>query len=537
MKRTNILWITALLLGWFFDFLFWKHPQGINFAIYVVLCLAGGFLVLGLNGLRPAWKSLLLLIPILFFAFITFIRQEPLSLILSFVLTLGLMGLLAVSFLGGRWPSYSLSDYVVHYARLIGSLLARPLIFLSERKKAAVSAAEGADVAATGSRPGWKFFWAILRGVLIAVPIVVIFAALLSSADLVFAQRLNDFTKLFRLQNLPEYIFRAVYILLGAYALVGVLLHAAQKSRDEQLISGKPLVPQLLGFTEAAVVLGAVVALFAIFVVIQFKYFFGGGANIGVQGYTFSEYARRGFGELVAVAFCSLLLFLGLSAIVKRQNRAQRWAFSGLGIGMVILVGVILVSAFQRLLIYEAAYGFSRLRMYTHVFMIWLGVLLAVVVVLELLRRERLFALSALLACLGFAITLSLLNVDASIVRQNVARAPQGKGLDVPYLASLSTDSLPALAAAYESPTLPGLTRDALGAVLICHLHAVSKSTDGDWRSFTLSAWWAGQAMARLQSRLEKYQVTVEQPGVVQGVAQTGGVKILTPGNVYYVCP
>jgi len=41
MKRTNILWITALLLGWFFDFLFWKQPLGLNFAIYVLLCLAG----------------------------------------------------------------------------------------------------------------------------------------------------------------------------------------------------------------------------------------------------------------------------------------------------------------------------------------------------------------------------------------------------------------------------------------------------------------------------------------------------------------
>ena len=123
--------------------------------------------------------------------------------------------------------------------------------------------------------------------------------------------------------------------------------------------------------------------------VIQFQYFFGGQTNIGVQGYTYAEYARRGFGELVAVAFFSLLLFLGLSAIVKRQNPAQRWVFSGLGLGMVALVGVMLVSAFQRLLLYEAAYGFSRLRMYTHVFMIWLGLLLAVVVVLEILRRER----------------------------------------------------------------------------------------------------------------------------------------------------
>ena len=535
MKRTKILWITALVLGWLFDFLFWKHGIGINFAIYVVLCLVGGFLVLGLNGLKPSWKSLLLLIPILFFAAMTFSRQEPMSMFLSFVFTLGLMGLLAATFLGGRWPRYSLPDYVVNFSWLVGSMVARPLMFLSESKKQAAAVGEVND-GAVGSRlhrdrsverSGRKRLWAILRGVLIALPIVVVFAALLSSADLIFAQRLQDFTKLFRLENLPEYIFRCVYILVGAYALAGVILHAAQKSQDEKLVGAeKPIVPQFLGFTEAAVVLGAVVVLFAIFVVIQFQYFFGGQTNIGVEGYTFSEYARRGFGELVMVAFFSLLLFLGLSAIVKRQGVAQRWAFSGLGIGMVVLVGVMLVSAFQRLLLYEAAYGFSRLRLYTHVFMIWLGALLAVVVVLDILRKERLFALTALLASIGFAATLMFVNVDGYIVRQNVARATTGEGLDVPYLASLSADSVPVLVEEFQSASLPVLTRDAVGAVLVCHTYQTSNREDKDWRAFTLSRWQANKALERIQDKLDLYALTEDN----------GPAGVLTPGNVFYEC-
>ncbi len=505
MKRTNLLLIVTLALGWLFDFLFWKQSPGINFAIYAVLVLGGGFLVLGLNGFKPSWKSLILLVPILFFSIMTFIRQESLSLFLSFAFTLGLMSLLAVSFLGGRWFWYSLSDYVVNYTKLTGSLLARPFIFLTERKKLA---GENPEPVAPGSKTGWKRFWAVLRGVLIAIPILAIFAALLSSADLVFAQRVQDFVKLFRLENLPQYIFRCVYIVIGAYALVGIFLHAAQKSRDEKLVGmDKPLVPPFLGFTEAAVVLGAVVVLFALFAVVQFQYFFGGQANIGVQGYTFADYARRGFSELVAVAFFSLLLFLSLSALVKRQNQTQRWVFSGLGVGMVALVGVMLFSAFQRLVLYEAAYGFSRLRTYTHVFMLWLGVLLAVVVVLDLLRKERLFALSALLASIGFAVTLSLLNVDGFIAQQNVARAVQGQGLDVAYLASLSSDSVPVLVKEFQDQSLPGYTRDAVGAVLFCHEQVSSGKADPNWRSITLSGWQADQALQRVQSKMDAYQV------------------------------
>jgi hypothetical protein len=524
MKRTNMLWITALVLGWLFDFLFWKHAPGINFAIYVVLCLAGGFLVLMMNNIRPSWKSLILLVPILFFAALTFIRQESMSLFLAYAFTLGLLGLFVQSYLGGQWLKYSLSDYVSNFFKMIGSMIAHPIMFLKEQKK---QAEQTPDQPAPKNRSGWKRTWAVLRGLLIALPIVIVFAALLSSADYVFAQRLDELMRIFRLQNLPQYIFRLIYIVIGAYALAGLFLHAAQKSRDEKLFGeGKPLVPTFLGFTEAAVVLGAVNLLFLSFVFIQFRYFFGGQTNIGVEGYTYSEYARRGFGELVAVAFFSLLMFLSLSAVTKREATAQRWIFSGLGVLLVALVGVMLFSAFQRLLLYETAYGFTRLRAYTHVFMIWLGALLAVVVVLDILRKERTFALAAVLAAIGFALTLNLLNVDGFIVRQNVARAPAGDGLDVPYLASLSSDSVPDLVREFQDQSLPGLTRDAVGAVLVCYEHMNSGSGDDNWRSFTLSRFWAEQALKRVQSQLNKYQVTDSD----------WPVKLLTPASVYYEC-
>jgi hypothetical protein len=513
-----MLWLTALILAWFFDFLFWRHSPGISFAIYVVLCLVGGFTLLGLDGLRPNWKSLLLLLPILFFAAISLIRQEPMSLFLAYAFTLFSLGVLAMSYLGGRWPAYSLSDYIVNFFKLAGSSIARPFTFIGETRR---------QKAEAGAISGAKRIWPILRGILIAIPVVAIFAALLSSADMIFAQRLDELIKLFRLEKLPEYIFRAVYILIGMYLLVGIFLHAAARSQDEKLIGeGKPLVPAFLGFTEAAIVLGSVVALFTAFVAIQFRYFFGGQANIHIDGYTFAEYARRGFGELVGVAFISLLLYMGLSAIVKRESASQRWGFSGLGITMVALVGVMLVSAFQRLLLYEAAYGFTRLRTYTHVFMIWLGVLLAAVVLLDIVRKERAFALAALLAALGFAMTLSLLNVDGFIVHQNVARAPQGEGLDVPYLASLSTDAVPALTAEFNDPSLPSLTRDAIGAALVCRGRVNSSSGDGDWHGFTLSAWWAEQAMQQLQDQLAQYQITDKD----------WPIRVLTPASVYYEC-
>lgn len=506
-SNPNRFWWTVIALGWAFDFLFWKKAPGINFLLYVILCLVVGILLLRADGLRPKRNTLLLLPLIAVFASITFIRQEPMTVFLSVVLTLFLMGVFALSFLGGRWSAYNLLDYLYGFLRLAGSMVARPLGFSAEVKRAVSSQGEQAEFQERGASQ----IWPVVRGILIALPILAIFAALLSSADLVFSQRLQDFIKLFKLERLPEYIFRLVYILVLAYGLAGVFLHAASQSKDEKLVGEeKPVVSAFLGFTEAVIVLGSVAVLFASFVFIQFQYFFGGQANIHLDGFTYSEYTRRGFGELVVVAFFSLLLILSASGITRRESDVQRRVFSGLGIGIVALVMVMLVSAFQRLVLYESAYGFSRLRTYTHVFMIWLALLLVVVVVLEILHRERAFALAALLASLGFTLSLGIMNVDGFIVRQNVTRAVQDETLDASYLTGISSDAVPALAVAYQTQSLPATVKESVGAALMCYAADRQQNGSMPWQSFHLARANAARTLDSLKTELQSYSVKDE---------------------------
>ena len=79
----NRFWAIVILLGWLFDFLFWKKPLGVNFALFVALSLATGILLLRMDGLRLAPRSGLLLVPIAFLAAMTFIRLEPITMFLS----------------------------------------------------------------------------------------------------------------------------------------------------------------------------------------------------------------------------------------------------------------------------------------------------------------------------------------------------------------------------------------------------------------------------------------------------------------------
>ncbi len=500
-------WAIVILLGWASDFLFWKKPIGLNFSIYLTLCLATGIFLLNADGLRLARRSGWLLLPIAFLAAVTFIRLESLTVFLSVAMSLFLMGVFALTYLGGRWLHYSLLDYIFGYLRLFGGMIARPLGF----------AAEIRDQPAVGEKRSVNM-WPILRGIVIALPVIAIFASLLSSADPIFATRVDEFIKLFNLENLPEYIFRMILILLVAYVLAGTILHAAQ-SADEKISEDKPIVSSFLGFTESTIVLGSVIVLFVAFVVIQLQYFFGGQANIHIEGYTFSEYARKGFGELVAVAFFSLLLLLGLGAITRRESESQRRLFSVFGVSLVGLVLVMLISAFQRLVLYEQAYGFSRLRTYTHVFMIWLAILLVSVVLFEILRRERAIGLAMVLVSLGFVISLSLLNVDAFIVQQNIQREirsasdedfSQGRvDLDAQYFLDLSEDAVPALAEAFLNKSLPEAVHEKIGAALACkHYDRGLDQRVLPWQSFHFSRFYADRAFAQVKKQLDGYKIT-----------------------------
>ena len=524
----NRFWAVVILLGWAFDFLFWKKPLGINLAIFLTLVLLTGILLLRTDGLGLALSSSLLLFPMAFLAAMTFIRLEPMTVFLSISMAIFLLGVFALTYLSGEWLRYTLIDYVFGYLRLFGSMIARPLGFVAENRRLVL------EQPALSQKPGARV-WPVVRGIVMALPVIAIFASLLSSADPIFANRFKDFIDVFRIDNLPEYIFRLVYILILAYLLAGTFLHAAQKS-DEK-VEEKTWVSAFLGSTESTIVLASVVILFIAFVIIQFQYFFGGRANIGLEGYTYSEYAVKGFGELVMVAFFSLLLLLGLGAITRRESENQRRMFSALGVGLVGLVIVMLVAAFQRLGLYEAAYGFSRLRTYTHVFMIWLGLLLVAVVILEVLHRERQVGLAMIIALLGFVVSLSLLNVDAFIVNQNVQREirsttdktfAQGRAdLDAQYFLDLSDDAVPSMVSLFHSKSVPVSVKEKVGAALACKQYQRNQEERKyTWQSFHFSRLNADRGFEQVKKELSAYEI----------VDKDWPFKVKTPSGEEFPC-
>lgn len=482
--------LLGLALGFAFDRLLVGHPIGVGFPLFVVLVLGALALSLAWEKLAPLKQNLWVFLPVLFFAAMIAVRANEFMIFLNVAAVLVLLCVIAVYLL--RKPLAEVE--VLGYA--LAPILAPVMAVLRGGQASRLAVAQGAGAWRAQPRRAWL---PVVRGILLASPVVLIFALLLSSADAVFAEMLRRILPADFVTFMQRVLEHGLVVVGVGFVLLGGLAYALwreEKANESNLPGVSLSVPQMLGLTESAVVLNAVNLLFAAFVAIQVPYLFGGRLNIDLGKLTYAEYARRGFGELVFAAVLVLGLLLILGTLTRREGARGQSVFNLSSTVMVGLTVVMLVSAFKRLMLYEEAYGFTEMRVYPHVFMIWLALLLGWFLVTLWLKPGR-FAVGLVVACIGFVATLNVMNVDDFVVRQNVARyerlgaaafttRPYEEQLDLAYLDTLSYDATPALVASvgqldgWVKTEVQGFLKDRYDS-LITGRH------DRDWRAFNLS--------------------------------------------------
>ncbi|GJG86274.1 hypothetical protein tb265_14550 [Gemmatimonadetes bacterium T265] len=343
------------------------------------------------------------------------------------------------------------------------------------------------------------------RGAALAFPALVVFGTLLAAADGAFARLAHVLVD----WDAGVAVAHVLWTAAGAWAAAGYL-YAALRSPPEPGTAGvgraTPLGARRDGPAEWCVALALVDVLFVVFGVVQVGWLFGGRALVASTSVTYAEYARRGFFELVAVAALALPVALGAyGAGVRRlaaaDPRARRRLHRALRVAAGTLlgcVGVVLVSAADRMRLYEGAYGLTELRFYATAFMAWLAVVGACAAATILRDRPAPFALGTLVSAWGWVLVLDAANPDARIVGVNAARATRGRPFDAAYAAWLSADAVPGLLA-YLSTTPAAAPADE-ACTVVSQLDAARRAADGaDWRTRHLARWRAGRLVARAE--------------------------------------
>ncbi len=513
IKNTSRFLIAGLFIAWLVDFLFYKKPFGVAFSLWVLAAVVVLFTISYLERVKPHWLSFLLAGITIVLSSASFLRMEPFTRVISALASLALLILLTITFRNGHWPYFRLVDYVLQGLKWFVTIIGRswPIIFQGQKKN-------HPDDSENPETPAQKkkTIWPILRGLLLSIPIILILAALLASADPIFEKNLTNFLDIFQIENIVEYLFRLFYIFLFAYLFIGVLLQAIYpKDQNPRPQPNQPSFSKFLGSIEAKIVFISINLLFAAFLVIQFRYFFGGQANISESGFTYSEYARRGFGEIITVAVLSLLIYYAFHSITRLESVKQKRWFTGLSMLVFLQVLVMLVSSYQRLVLYEQAYGFSRLRTYSHLFLPWLAFLIIVVIILEILQRQGHLAFTLIAVAAGFVATCMIYNIDGFIANHNIQRAAisdqEGYALDFYYLSELSSDAVPILLDHYlaDDPA----TKDLLGANLSCRWQIIQDQEPLPWQSFNISQSKSTNLLKQFQQEWRNYPVTQEENG------------------------
>jgi len=294
----------------------------------------------------------------------------------------------------------------------------------------------------------WK---KILIGILISIPFLFIILNLLIEADTQFERLISTLPHLISFR--AEYFIRLVIILIYTFGFFGFMQVLLQNKN--------PIVPKkgsikpigMDGIITLTVLL-LINLVYILFIAVQFKYFFSGTLE---DGFTYAEYARRGFFELLFVTLINLSISIAVITLTKTVYGPLKKAICLAMTVLILSSGVLLVSAIMRISMYEDAYGFTFSRVLAHSFMIFLMVILAYTLVKIWLERVSLFHFY-FIASLIYYVGINTTNLDKIVVDKNMARFEATGKIDIHYLNSMSATGILGLMELYEkNPDVPGL--------------------------------------------------------------------------------
>lgn len=294
----------------------------------------------------------------------------------------------------------------------------------------------------------WK---KILIGVAIAIPFLFVVLNLLISADAQFEKLVNNLPNLFSFQT--EYVFRIIIILIYGFGFFGFMQVLLQKNVQIVKKEGTFKLFQMDGIITLTVLL-LLDLVYILFVAVQFKYFFSGTLD---DGFTYAEYARRGFFELLFVTLINLTVTTGVITFTKCVQGKLKIAIRFFLSILVLSSCVLLISAFMRMSMYEDAYGFTFTRVLVNSFMIFLLVIFAYTLVKIWLDRLSLFHFYFIAALIYYA-GMNIINFDQIVVERNIARYETTGKIDIHYLNHFSSTGILGLIELYDKhPDVPGL--------------------------------------------------------------------------------
>lgn len=334
----------------------------------------------------------------------------------------------------------------------------------------------------------------VFYGVCIAVPSILILGGLLASADMVFANMLDELFRNLRLNRMIRIGWMLLFGFFSSYCGVRYLM---KEQEQKEIREKKPFEPVL-----AITVLASIAVLYLFFCGIQVLYLFVGNMQLP-EGMTYAEYARSGFFQLLAVCGMNLILVMWI-----KKHFGNSKLLDAILLVISFCTMIMTASSAWRMVLYIRAYHLTFLRVSVLTALLVIALWMIGTAVYILWPAFPMLKYSVVTVCVVYLV-FAFSHVDHVIASYNLAQMDEEEeDMDFYYISKLSTDAAPAIAAyrkenAGESVAVEGEEKEALTPFGEGWYRVYMANNREHWesmtlRSFNLSYYVAGQILEDL---------------------------------------
>ena len=455
-KKLKIkLLIYTLVTAVSFAYLVLGESAGISVVVFSLLQAVMLFCIV------PDKKRLLWCIPLCIMCLNSFISLNTIWRIPNFIISIVIYALM--------FTPLDIKDVTLHFLVETAERLLAPITTIAKPFEWIYDMSEG--------KKGY-----IKRGAIaLAISVVAVGAlsVVLSSADMVFSHSVGNviehFADAFRIESLWKII---AGIAVGVY-LFGVVYNAyVEYDVEPRQIKIKGDV-----FIISCVMI-SVLAVYTFFVIIQFRYLFSGSQL--PYGLNVTEYARKGFFELLALTGVNVAAILAVTKLTEHTEGKKSILIKTMNMYLCAVTVVLLASSFYRMLIYNETDGLTRLRFLVFGFLAFelIGLVMTFLYIAK--PKFNIVMVYGLIA-LCYYLVLNLVPMDAIVAKNQVDRYLKGERDEISYVFTLSADAVSEMKRAYDNTDNQELKEKAIDWVKC----KTEKSADADWRSANLAEQFA----------------------------------------------
>lgn len=346
----------------------------------------------------------------------------------------------------------------------------------------------------------------IVIGVIIFLPLMVFVIGQLVTADAAFESVIQRVLETISIGTVSQYLMHFAMGIPVACYLFGLIYGNAEKLKphsasQESLNRGFDSVGFAPRLTVYTVMIG-INLIYLVFFAAQAAYFLSAFEGNLPGGFTYAEYARRGFFELCRVSSLNMvLIFLAnLFMVKKAEEKTSKMLRIQTALISLMTIGLI-VTALSKMYMYIHTYGLTQLRVYTSWFMVMLLFAFAVI----MFRQIKKFNASKIIIIGGIIgiMVLSYGNVDGNIAKYNIQGYESGRleYLDYNALMRLSDGAVPHVYELYKKTEDEQIRQILYGYITNQKVYGEVGYSQGDRiKNFNLQSFRADNIGGLLQS-------------------------------------